>query len=172
MACPSGLRCSHLQAVLCDQLVEDLAASATFVFSSRVLPRVFWTLHTSANLSALDQTARPVACGDVLQRVIGAVFWRRCDRKLADYFQPWSQYGVAVSGGVEIMALTAALGFEKGGHHSLVRRSKRFQQHIPPHIPAGASRNRSFRGPLRVKPIRARTPETPVCIRWRRFERV
>ena len=29
VACPSGLRCSHLQAVLCDQLVEDLAASTT-----------------------------------------------------------------------------------------------------------------------------------------------
>ena len=35
-------------------------------------------------------------------------------RKLADYFQPWGQYGVAVSGGVEIMALTAILGFEEG----------------------------------------------------------
>ena len=77
VACPSGL-CyySHLQAVLCDQLVEDLAAFATFVNSSRVLPQVFWTLHTSANLFASGQNARPVACGDVLQRVIGAVFYR------------------------------------------------------------------------------------------------
>ena len=70
---PSGLRYSHLQAALCDELVEDLAAFATLVFSSRVLPQVFWTLHTSANLSALGQKARPVACGDVLRRVIGAV---------------------------------------------------------------------------------------------------
>ena len=31
--------------------------------------------------------------------------------KLADYFQPWGQYGV--SGGVDIMALTAILGFGK-----------------------------------------------------------
>ena len=30
------------------------------------------------------------------------------------YFQPWGQYGVAVSGGVEIMAFTATLGFEEG----------------------------------------------------------
>ena len=50
---PSGLRYSHLQAALCDELVEDLAAFATLIFSSRVLPQVFWTLHTSANLSAL-----------------------------------------------------------------------------------------------------------------------
>ena len=111
---PSGLRYSHLQAALCNELVEDLAAFATLVFSSRVLPQVFWTLHTSANLSALGQKARPVACGDVLRRVIGAVFCRRYGRKLADYFQPWGQYGVAVSGGVEIMALTATLGFEEG----------------------------------------------------------
>ena len=111
---PSGLRYSHLQAALCDELVGDLAAFATLVFPSRVLPQVFWTLHTSANLSALGQKARPVACGDVLRRVIGAVFCRRYGRKLADYFQPWGQYGVAVSGGVEIMAFTATLGFEEG----------------------------------------------------------
>ena len=86
---PSGLRYSHLKAALCDELVEDLAAFATPVFSSRVLPQMFWTLHTSANLSALGQKARLVACGDVLRRVIGAVFCRRYGRKLADYYQPW-----------------------------------------------------------------------------------
>ena len=111
---PFGLRYSHLQAALCDELVEDLAAFATLVFSSRVLPQVFWTLHTSANLSALGQKAKSVACGDVLRRVIVDVFCRRYGRKLADYFQPWGQYGVAVSRGVEIMALTATLGFEAG----------------------------------------------------------
>ena len=111
---PCGLRYSHLQAALCDELIEDLTAFATLVFASRVFPQVFWTLHTSANLSALGENARPVACGDVLRRVIGAVFCRRYGRKLADYFQPWGQYGVAVSGGVEIMALTATLGFEEG----------------------------------------------------------
>ena len=104
----------NLQAALCDELVEDLAAFATLIFSSRVLPQVFRTLHTSANLSSSGQKARPVACGDVLRRVIGAVFCRRCGRKLADYFQTWGQYGVAVSGGVEIMALTATMGFEEG----------------------------------------------------------
>ena len=112
---PSGLRYSHLQAPLCDELVEDFAAFATLVFFCRGLPQVFWTLHTSANLSALGQKAmKPVAFGDVLRRVIGAVFCRRYGRKLANYFQPWGQYGVAVSGGVEIMALTATLGFEEG----------------------------------------------------------
>ena len=111
---PSGLRYSHLQAPLCDELVEDLAAFATLVFSSRILPRMFWTLHTGANLSSLGQKARPVAYGDVLQRIIGAVFCRGYGRKLADYFQPWGQYGVAVSGGVEMTAFTATLSFEEG----------------------------------------------------------
>ena len=111
---PSGLRYSHLQAALCDDLVEDVAAFATLVFSSRVFPQVFWTLHTRANLSALRQKARPVACGDVLRRVIGAVFCHRDGRKLADYFQPWGHYGVAGSGRVKIMALTATLDFEEG----------------------------------------------------------
>ena len=71
---PSGLRYSHLQAALCDELVEDLAAFATLVFSSRGLPQVYWTLHTSANLSGLGQKARPVAFGDVLWRVLDAVY--------------------------------------------------------------------------------------------------
>ena len=54
---PSGLRYSHLQAALCDELVEDLAAFATLIFSSRVLPQVFWTLHTSAN--RVGQNGKP-----------------------------------------------------------------------------------------------------------------
>ena len=71
---PSGLRYNHLQATLCDELVEDLVMFATLVFTSRTLPKIFWTLHTSANLSALWQKVRPVACGDILRRVIDAVF--------------------------------------------------------------------------------------------------
>ena len=74
---PSGLRYSHLQAALCDELVEQITEFATLVFSSKILPKIFWTLYTSATLSALGRKARPVACGDVLRRVIGAVFCRR-----------------------------------------------------------------------------------------------
>ena len=111
---PSGLRYSHLQAALCDKLVEDLAAFATLVVSSCVFLQVFWTLHPSANLSALGQKSKPVTCGDVWRRVIGAVFCRRDGRELADYFQPWGPYDIAVSGGVEEMTLTATLGFKEG----------------------------------------------------------
>ena len=81
---PSRLRYSHLKAALCNVLVEYLAELTALVFSSRILPHVFWTPHTSANLSAMGQNVRPVACGDVLRRGIGAIFCRRYyDRKLA-----------------------------------------------------------------------------------------
>ena len=79
----SGLRYNHLQAALRDELVEDLAAFATLVVSSRDLPQVFWTLHASASIPALGLKARPVVCGDVLRSGIAAVLCRRYDRKLA-----------------------------------------------------------------------------------------
>ena len=60
---PSGLCYSHLQAALRDELVEDVAAFATLAFSSYLFPQLLWTLYTSANISALGQKARPVACG-------------------------------------------------------------------------------------------------------------
>ena len=68
----------------------------------------------SANLSALGQMTRSVACDDILRRGISAGFCRQYGRKLADYFQPRGHYGVGGSGGVEIMVLTATLGFEEG----------------------------------------------------------
>ena len=68
---PSGLHYSHLQtALLCDELVEDLAAFATLVFSSHVLPQVFWTLHTSATFprsgKRRDQWRAMMSCGELL----------------------------------------------------------------------------------------------------------
>ena len=82
---PSGLRYSHRQVTLCDELVEDLAAFATLVFFSRVLPQVFWTLHTSASLFALGQKARPVACGDVLAQSHKHRFLPTIRQEAADY---------------------------------------------------------------------------------------
>ena len=61
---PSGLRYNRLQAALCDELVEDLAAFGILVFSSRVFSQVFWILHTSAILFMLGQKARPVVSGE------------------------------------------------------------------------------------------------------------
>lgn len=72
-AVPSGLHYSHRQAALCDETVKEIAEFTLLVFSSRILPKMVWILHTSANLSALGKNVRPVACGDVLQRAFGAV---------------------------------------------------------------------------------------------------
>ena len=99
---------------MCDELVEDLAEFYALAFSSSIVPQILWALHMSANLSALGQKMRPVPCSDVLRRVIGAVFCRKYVSNFADYFQPWDECVIAVSGGVEIMALTATLGFEEG----------------------------------------------------------
>ena len=65
-------------------------------------------------MSALRHTARSVGCDGVLQRVNGAGFCSRYGRKFADYIRPYGRDGAAVSGGVETMALIAALGFEEG----------------------------------------------------------
>ena len=77
----SRLRYNLLQAVLCDELFEDLTAFATLIFFSRGLPEAFWILHTSINLSALGQNVRLVGCGDVLRRFVGAVYCHQFDRQ-------------------------------------------------------------------------------------------
>ena len=67
---PSGLRYSYLQTVLCDELVEVLAAFAMLIFCSRVLPQVFWTLHTALTFPRWgrkrDQWRAVMFCGQVL----------------------------------------------------------------------------------------------------------
>ena len=67
---PSGRRYSHLQAALCDELVEDLAAFATLVFSSRVLP--MFSGHCTRALTfprwgkRQDQWRAVMFCGELL----------------------------------------------------------------------------------------------------------
>ena len=94
--------------------MQDISTLARLVFAENHLPGVFWALHTSANLSALGTKARPVACGDVLRRVISGTFCREYGKQLAAHFEPWAQYGVSSSGGVETMALRATMAFQEG----------------------------------------------------------
>lgn len=70
-------------------------------------------LHTSSNLSAFREKARPVACGDVLRRIIGGAFCRQYGPALAERFEALGSYGVAAPGGVEAMARDT-LGHQKG----------------------------------------------------------
>ena len=53
-------------------------------------------------------------CGDGLRGVVCAVLCGQYYRKLEHYFQHHSQYGSAVSCGIEIMVLTPSLGFKEG----------------------------------------------------------
>lgn len=75
----SGLRCSHLQAALCTNLISDISSVAMMILSSEDLPGILWALHTGTNLSALRATAGPVACGDVVRRGLAGTFcvWHR-----------------------------------------------------------------------------------------------
>ena len=67
---PSGLRYSHLQAALCDELVEDFAAFATLAFSSGVCPK--YSGHCTRALTFLhwgkrqDRWRMVLSCGELL----------------------------------------------------------------------------------------------------------
>ena len=111
---PSGLRYIHLQLSMSPALADTLSAFSQLVFEGTLLPESFWIFHTSSNLSALGDKARPVACGDLLRRVIGGTFCRQHGSALAERFQALGQYGVAAPGGVEAMALRATLGYQQG----------------------------------------------------------
>ena len=67
---PSGLRYSHLQAALCDELVEDLAAFATLVFPAVFCPK--FSGHCTRGLTfprwdkRRDQWRAVMFCGELL----------------------------------------------------------------------------------------------------------
>ena len=88
---------------------------------------------------------------------------------MADYVQLWGEYGVAVSGGLEILVLTATLSFEEGCTILSYDGANAFNSIHRHRFPASASGNRSLIGPLRTTLVRTGTPKTPVCTRWWRF---
>ena len=110
---PSGLRYCHLQQAMSIDLVEALSDFSRVVFQGD-LPNTFWRLHTSANLSAIGEKARPVACGDVLRRLIGGTVCRQYGQAISEKFEPVGQYGVATPGGTEIMTTRANLAYQQG----------------------------------------------------------
>ena len=98
---------------MCDELVEDLVAFEVFVFSSRVSLHIFRTLHTSASLSALRQRRgqwRAVTSYGELWRHFLPPIRHETGRLLPAL----GAVRVAVSGGLEYIALAATLGFEEG----------------------------------------------------------
>lgn len=111
---PSGLRYRHLQAGSSMDLVDDLNTLARMVIESETLPNLFWTLHARANLLALGSKPRPIACGDVLRRIMGGTCCSQLGTLLADYFEAYRRSEVTVPGGVETMAMRTTLAFRGG----------------------------------------------------------
>ena len=74
---PSGLRYSHLQAAPCEELVEDLAAFATFVFPAVVCPK--YSGHFTRALTVprwgkkRDQWREVMSCGELLALFSAAI---------------------------------------------------------------------------------------------------
>ena len=160
---PFRLRYSHLQAALCNKLVEHLAALATFVSSSHVLAQVFWAKHINERKQT-SVGAKGEASG---------VYWRplQSDRfhvlphDTTRNCQATPALGQSESGGVEIMAPTATLSFEK------VPTVLSYDRASAPGPSQHTRRYRLANDPPCSKRVRSRTLEAPVCTTWRRVGR-
>lgn len=73
---PIDLMYGYFQATTSVLLVDDTASFARTLFGNNVRPRIFWLLHASATLTAIGDKARPVACRDVLRRIMEVTFCR------------------------------------------------------------------------------------------------
>jgi hypothetical protein len=79
-----------------------------------MLPAGFWALHSAATLSALGDKARPIACGDVVRRLVSSATLDALGDRLGPALRAGGQYGVAVRSGVEHVAARARAGRECG----------------------------------------------------------
>ena len=124
---PSGLRYSHLQDALRttwgkDQLSATLVRWIELVMrDAGRIPDLFWQLHAAARLTPLTERQadgtcklRPIACGEVLQRLCTSVYVGERKGFLAELLQADGQYGVAVPAGAEKAALAGKLAYELG----------------------------------------------------------
>lgn len=124
---PSGLRYSHLQWAMTSDWGHGSVPAAlsklckSIVCQAGVLPPLFWQLHTGARLTPLAEASpegaikhRPIACGEVLQRLTASVYVR--DRKgyLTTIMEPHGQFGVATPAGAERAAMAGKVAHESG----------------------------------------------------------
>jgi hypothetical protein len=124
---PSGLRHSHLQDALRTRwgrqhLPRELSLLAKLIVHEAArLPDLFWALHIAARLTPLEERQRdgtlkrrPIACGDVMQRITMSVYVGDRKEFLAGLMERHGQYGVAVASGAEKGAMFGVWGFESG----------------------------------------------------------
>lgn len=119
----SGLRASHLQTMIkhadtevTRRFLSHLAWLGRTTFADPdSLPDAFWRFFRAARLSAVGVKARPIACGDTLRRLFCRIYTAANAPRFSALLEPVGQFGVAVSGGVDKVGLTAQLVHEAGG---------------------------------------------------------
>lgn len=67
-------------------------------------PWLFRLLHGSTTLTALGDKGHLISFGDALRWLIGETLFRKKTFSLQDFLEGLGQYGVSVSGGVELLA--------------------------------------------------------------------
>ena len=112
----------HLQQIILysgsagTSFLQNLARLGTAAYSNQATsPPEFWYLHAAANLTALGEKARPIACGDTLRCLFGRLYCRSHKERFAQLLGSVAQYGVAVPAGAERLATLAQLIYDAGG---------------------------------------------------------
>ena len=115
-----GQRFSHLKSIVNTKLGREDFGIAMSSFWRRLInnpnefPPEFWTLWKQSSLIALGEKRRPVCIGMTWRRLIAAGVVREWKPKLEEVFRDADQYGVAVAGGVEKVAMHAQLVHQTG----------------------------------------------------------
>lgn len=84
------------------------------IINPDAFPPEFWTLWKQSSLIALGEKRRPVCIGMTWRRLIAAGVVREGKPKLEEAFREADQFGVAVAGGVEKVAMHAQLMYQTG----------------------------------------------------------
>lgn len=115
-----GQRFSHLKSIVNTKIgQEDFSEAMSSLWRKLVddpnaFPPEFWTLWKQPSLIALGEKCRPVCIGMTWRRLIAAGIVREWKPKLEEVFREADQFGVAVAGGVERVAMEAQLVHQTG----------------------------------------------------------
>ncbi|CAB1119445.1 unnamed protein product [Ectocarpus sp. CCAP 1310/34] len=115
-----GQRFSHLMSIVNTKIGREEFSNAMSSLWRRLIndpnafPPEFWTLWKQSSLIALGEKCRPVCIGMTWRRLIAAGTVREWKPKLEEIFREADQFGVAVAGGVEQVAMDAQLVHQTG----------------------------------------------------------
>ncbi|CAN0303380.1 unnamed protein product, partial [Ectocarpus fasciculatus] len=115
-----GQRFSHLKSVINTTIGREEFTSAIsslwrrLINSPNTLPPEFWILWKQSSLIALGEKCRPACIGMTWRGLIAAGTVREWKPKLEEIFREANQFGVAVPGGVERVAMEAQLVHQTG----------------------------------------------------------